>query len=134
MLSKFPAGRLAVGLLVMATVGCDGTGSGGTVSGTVVHNGAPVTSGSVNFVSPTGTAAIAAIDDSGKYAIEGELEPGEYTVYVSPPEPPPPAPGVVPPPRKAFPVPRKFQAAESSGVRVTVKPGSNDDLMVELKG
>ena len=127
-------GGLVIGVLAAVAAGCDDGKPAGSVSGTVIYNGTPVTAGAVNFVSKSGAAAVATIDDAGKYAVDGKLEAGEYTVYVTPPEPPDPVPGVAPAPPKAFPVPPKFRAAATSGVTVTVKPGTNADVTVDLKG
>lgn len=80
-----PAALLLAGLTLAA--GCDGKKPTGTLSGTVTYNGKPLTMGSVNFLSPTGAAALANLDDAGHYKVEGAIEAGEYTVYLNPPIP-----------------------------------------------
>jgi len=125
-------GGLVLAFLGLAAAGCGGDKPAGSVAGTVKYNGSPVTMGDVNFVSKTGAAAMAKIDEAGGYKVDGKLEAGEYKVYVTPPSPEPPVPGVAPPPLPPFPVPAKYRDATTSGVTVTVKPGRNDDLPIVL--
>lgn len=125
------AGGLVLAAVVLAATGCGGGQTTGSVSGTVTYNGKPVTSGDVNFISSTGTAALAKLDETGGYKIDA-LQAGEYKVYVTPPLPEPQAPGAKAGPPRKFEVPPKFRDATTSGVKVTVKGGSND-LPISLK-
>lgn len=123
------AGWLA---LALAAVGCGGTPSAGSVAGTVTYNGGPVTGGSLNLISSSGAAALAKIGDGGAFKVDGELAPGEYKAYVTPPVPEPQPPGTKAAAPKKFEVPARFQDPTTSGTLVTVKSGSND-LKVEFK-
>lgn len=128
-------GRFGGVWLLLAGVmlsGCGGSGKPeGSVSGKVTYNGNPVTSGTVNFLSPAGVGAQATINN-GAYQVNGPLATGEYSVYVAPPLPMPQPPGtkLAPPPK--FDVPAKYQDVKLSGLKVTVKVGRND-LPVAIK-
>lgn len=135
MSTRLPTRRLAGGWLTVAlalAVGCGGEKPTGSVSGTVNYKGAPVTAGTINFLSKTGAGAVAKIDATGHFKMEGELEAGEYKVYATPPLPEPQAPGtkVAAPPK--FEVPQKFRDPASSTTTVTVKSGAND-IPIEFK-
>lgn len=125
-----PAAWLALALT--AAAGCGGGKSAGSVAGTVTYNGGPVTAGSLNLISVSGAAALARIGDGGAFKIDGELAPGEYKAYVTPPLPEPQPPGAKAAPPKKFEVPPRFQDPATSGTTVTVKPGTND-LKVEFR-
>lgn len=127
---RFAGGWLPVVLALVA--GCGGEKPTGSVSGAVSYKGAPVTAGSINFLSKTGAGAVAKIDSGGRFKLDGELEAGEYKVYATPPVPEPQAPGtkVAAPPK--FEVPAKFRDPASSNTTVTVKVGSND-IPIEFK-
>jgi hypothetical protein len=133
MASRFAARTLGGGLLAAVALLAAGCGSKpvGSVSGTVTYKGAPVKSGSVNFVSATGAADQAKLSESGAYTIPS-LEAGEYKVYILPPTPEPQPPGtkLAPPPK--FEVPAKYQDAKSSGITKTVTGGKND-IPIDLK-
>jgi len=120
-------------VLILAAIGCKDAKPTGSVSGKVTYNGKPQTVGYVNFLSSTGAAAQAQLDDSGNYKIDSPLEAGEYRVYLGPPIPGQYAPGTKAPtaPPK-FTVAPKFQDPNSSGVKVTIKPGANE-IPIEMK-
>ena len=127
--------RITGGLVLVLSLfaaGCNAEKPTGTVAGKVTYKGKTLAVGDVNFLSKAGAAAIARLDDAGGYKIDGELDAGEYRVYVTPPPPEPAAPGTRPTSAKKFDLPPKFRAPETSGVTVTVKSGSND-ILVEFK-
>lgn len=133
MTTRFPARCLAAGFLLIAlvftTTGCGNTKKSepASVSGSVKYHGKPLTAGSVNFLSPTGSGGQGILDDNGNYKIEG-LEAGpEYRVYLAPPVPGQFAPGTKAPtaPPK-FEVIPKYLNAESSGLKTSFKPGPNE--------
>lgn len=126
------AGWLALALTLTAAAGCGGGKSAGSVAGTVTYNGGPVTGGSLNLISGSGAAALARIGDGGAFKVDGELAPGDYKAYVTPPVPEPQPPGTKAAAPKKFEVPAKFQDPATSGTTVTVAPGKND-LKVEFK-
>ncbi|MDB5307855.1 MAG: hypothetical protein JWO38_2057 [Gemmataceae bacterium] len=137
MTRRFAARGLGGGLLTVAVVfAAAGCGSGakptGTVTGAVKYNGSPVAGGSVNFISTTGSAALALIDEAGGYKIDSPLEAGEYKVYLLPPIPGQLPPGTKPVPVAKFNVPQKFRDPSSSGVTTTVKAGPNE-IPIDLK-
>lgn len=120
-------------VLALALAGCGpGEKPTGTVAGKVSYRGSPVTAGSVNFLSKTGAAAIARVDATGQFKVDGPLEAGEYRVYASAPLPEPQAPGTKATGPPKFDLPAKFRDPASSGVVVTVKAGPND-VPVEFK-
>ena len=134
-MTAFVSARAAGGIVLVLSLfvaGCGGGKSAGTVAGTVKYKGTPVTVGDVNFLSKTGAAAIAKIDATGQYKIDGALEAGEYKVYASPPEVEQAAPGMKATAPRKFDLPVKFRDPNSSGVTVTVKSGSND-IAIEFK-
>jgi len=98
-----------------------------SVSGSVKYHGKPLTAGSVNFLSTTGSGGQGTLDESGNYKIEG-LEAGpEYKVYLAAPVPGQFAPGTKAPtaPPK-FEVIPKYLSGESSGLKFSLKPGPNE--------
>jgi hypothetical protein len=128
--------RLACGLICVAALVLSGCGQGGkptgTVSGTVSHKGTPLTSGNVNLISKSGSAAIAKIDEQGRFKVDGAVVAGDYTAYATAPIPEPQAPGSKPAAKTKFELPAKFRDPATSGVTVTVNAGSND-LPIEFK-
>ncbi|VTS06312.1 Uncharacterized protein OS=Planctomyces maris DSM 8797 GN=PM8797T_22398 PE=4 SV=1 [Tuwongella immobilis] len=124
------------GLLLLALVGTMGCGSGekpaGTVSGTVTLAGNPLLTGDVNFSGKDGSAAIARIGEGGAFKVDGVVDTGEYTVFVTPTPPEPQMPGKKAAAPKKFDVPAKFRSASTSPVKVTVESGSNN-LKIDLK-
>ncbi|VTR91132.1 Uncharacterized protein OS=Planctomyces maris DSM 8797 GN=PM8797T_22398 PE=4 SV=1 [Gemmata massiliana] len=126
------ASGLALFCAALAAGGCSSEKPTGTVAGIVKYKGNPLTAGEVNFLSKTGSAGSAKIDANGQYKVTGELEAGEYKAYFAPPRAEPHAPGTKAAAVPKVDVPAKFRDPGSSGVVVTVKPGSND-IAVEFK-
>jgi hypothetical protein len=138
MTTRFPARRLAGGLLLVAlalAAGCKSEKqTASSVTGTVKYNGKPQTVGSVNFLSATGSGGQAALDENGGFKMDTPLDAGEYKVYLAAPVPGQLAPGTKPAaPAAKFNVSGKFLQPESSGVKVTLKPGPNDGVAIEFK-
>ena len=77
----------ALALLSAFALGCDGGKPTGSVSGTVKYKGAPLAEGDVNFLGKNGAAAVAKIDASGSFKIDGPLDADEYRVYFCSPAP-----------------------------------------------
>lgn len=123
---------LLLAILILTAAGCKDAKPTGSVSGKVTYNGKPQTTGYVNFLSSTGAAAQAPLDDSGNYKIDSPLEAGDYRVYLGPPIPGQYAPGTKTAAPPKFNVSPKFQDPNSSGVKVTIKPGANE-IPIEMK-
>jgi len=121
----------ALALASLLAIGCEGGKPTGTVAGTVKYKGAPLADGDVNFIGKNGAAAVAKIDSSGSFKLEGALDADEYRVYFSSPPPEPAAPGARPAKAKAD-LPAKFKDPASSGVVVPIKSGKNE-VTVEFK-
>ncbi len=137
MTTFFPA-RLAGGLLlaalVLGAIGCTKEKPMATVSGTVKYNGKPQTVGYVNFLSATGAAAQAQLDENGGFKVDTPIEATEYKIYLGAPIPGQFAPGTKAPTAPAkFNVTPKFLDPQSSGATITLKPGANDGVVIELK-
>jgi hypothetical protein len=127
------ASRLAPALCVIA-MGCGSSGPQmGRVSGTVTHQGKPVTKGSVTFVStvPERPNANGPIGPDGTYALQ-TTEPGDgahvgdYLVSISgkaPEELNNPLPGA--PVKVKSDLPAKYEKPGTSTLKATVSPGSN---------
>jgi hypothetical protein len=118
--------------VLVLTTGCKTEKHAASVTGTVTYNGKPQTSGSVNFLSSTGSAAQAVLDSAGGYKISGPLDPGDYRVYLLAPVPEQQRPGTKTPAPPRFAVAAKFLSPSSSGVTVSLKPGPNQ-VPIELK-
>jgi hypothetical protein len=126
-------GRLcAVALLVIASVGCGGTYDA-TVSGSVTLDGQPLTRGTVKFI-PDGAGApgYGLVGGDGSYSLmtgrEAGISSGAYTVTVvanAPSTPDPNSPSSPPMPGKPI-TPVWYRDAESSPIKETVEPGSNE--------
>ncbi|MEW4566286.1 hypothetical protein AB1L88_00320 [Tautonia sp. JC769] len=129
-------------------IGCGGSGGPrppmGKVSGTVTHNGAPLTEGSVVFSpaqgkgSDTGHVAIGQIDSNGRFVLttfntgDGAVL-GQHVVTIQAKT----APKTTPPPNPdgtitfnyalaaGSAIPAKYENPEQSPLRYTVEPGSN---------
>jgi len=127
------AGRLVVGCISAAAIvafgGCGGGGNPvGTVAGTVTFQSQPVAEGQVSFRSEkTGKGNVAPLDSSGGFSLPEALDVGTYTVFVTPPTPPPPdmdqAPQ--PPPKEYSNIPEKYRSEVTSLLRAEVKEGEN---------
>jgi hypothetical protein len=130
MTTRFLPSCLGAGLLfatlALATTGCSSEKQTGTVSGTVKYHGKTLNTGSVNFLSTSGSAGQGVIDENGNYKVEGPLEVGEYKVYLAAPVPGQHAPGVKVPKAPRFEVIPKYLQPESSGLTFTVKAGANE--------
>jgi hypothetical protein len=116
-------------VLLVAAGGCGQ--SRATVSGKVTYNDKPVSYGSVTLLGPDDKAASGAINPDGTYTVEG-LTPGEARIGVISRDP---AKGRSPRKDDAeaqaaakagwVPLPRQYEAAASSGLTATLKPGHN---------
>ena len=121
----------ALALASLVALGCGGGKPSGTVGGTVKSKGATLGEGDVNFIGKNGSAAVAKIDASGAFKIEGSLDADEYRVYFSSPPPEPVAPGAKSARAKAD-LPAKFKDPATSGVVIPIKTGKND-VTIEFK-
>jgi len=129
------AGTLLVAALSVWLTGCGEAGPTtptGTVKGKVTLKGAPITAGTIAFVSDKGNAASAVLGADGSFTLKGQF--GEkipvdtYKVSVTPPDqgvikmepgkplpPPPSIPGLDP----------KYGNHMTSGLTEEVKEGEN---------
>ena len=121
-----------VAVLAAATSGCGGVYDS-TAEGVVTLDGKVVPRGMVSF-SPTagGPAVYGMIGDDGRYELrvgrERGLPPGEYEVSVTANEASTQAQsdkGGPPPPGKSI-TPAWYRMKETSGLKKTVAPGSNE--------
>jgi len=116
--------RTAVFLGLLAcvswTIGCGPVAPpSGSVSGKVIFNGQPLTSGVVTLVNEeSGVGASVEIDSSGSYYIQS-IRTGEYNVAVHN-TPPPPGGKFV-----KLNIPEKYQDILTSGLKATVEDGEN---------
>lgn len=118
--------RLLTCLLCCGVVaGCGGGATSGSVSGTAIYNDKPLTSGTINFISKSGSAGVGTLDTAGAYKIDGQLDVGEYKVYYGAAPPEPMAPGSKAPPKPKADLPAKFKKPETTTVSVTVTGGTN---------
>jgi hypothetical protein len=117
--------RLVAAALLAGACGCARTA---TVTGKVTYQGRPVTHGSVVFRSADKTARSGVIGPDGSYTVQG-VHPGEVKVAVLSRDPSK-ARGKRTPEERAeakkswFPLPRKFEDPETSGVGYTVEAGT----------
>ena len=115
--------------VIIALGGCGKTKTPvGSVSGTVTFQGEPVPEGQVSFYSKeTGKGNIGSLDSSGKFSFPDPVEVGTYTVFVTPPEPPPPDIGEGPQPApKQYPnIPEKSRSELTSPLTAEVEEGEN---------
>jgi hypothetical protein len=113
-------------------IGCGGPNAA-SVSGTVTLDGQPLTTGMVSFYPDGGSGAPATgqIDSGGRYSLstgtDTGLSPGKYTAIVvatkEPPQPYDKTGAEIPP----IPItPAKYGNANTSDLKVEVKPGKND--------
>jgi hypothetical protein len=124
--SQRAVGALGLLLACLVLVGCSKPTPTGEVSGKVTYKGHPLTSGSVNFHSEKGIAAIAPLDSSGNYKMSAPLEVGTYKVYLSPPIPEQLEPGKMSGKKPPFDVPPMFQDLRQTPISKDVKAGPND--------
>jgi hypothetical protein len=134
------AGRPVVAAaLVALVVGCGGRGD---VSGKVTYQGKPLVWGTVQFEGSDGILKQANIKSDGSYSVPS-VASGEAKVAVSSINPtssdfqprvvegrpaPPPRPQV----KGWFPIPEKFAAPHTSGLKYTIKSGANS-IDIDLK-
>jgi hypothetical protein len=126
--------HLAVGLALLAlpAVGCAGRGN---VSGKVTFEGKPVVFGTVQFEGSDGSLRQSNIGTDGSYTVTG-VATGEAKVAVSSINPnssdfkpivrgegkePPPRPEI----KGWFPIPKKYDAPFTSGLKYPIKSGQN---------
>ncbi len=141
-------GRCIMAVLLGFTV--SGCGSSGHVrsheatvaaAGTLVHKGEPLAHYQVVLTPANGTAAVGTTDAEGKFSL-GTNRPGDgaiagehsvAVIYVGPPDgaydgindfSPPPPPKVK--------LPAKYGNAATSGIKVTIPAGGNQDFKIEL--
>jgi hypothetical protein len=123
-------------LLVLTSAGCWG-GREASVEGVVTLDGQPLDHGKVAFIPiPQGAGAHATVQEDGTFAANTGgtkgLDPGEYLLTVralgestKDPRGGPPTPG------KLL-TPKKYTSSKTSGLQVTIQPGSND-VKLELR-
>ena len=129
--SCFSQKALAAALTAIAVVsaGC-GSGQEASVKGVVTLDGKPVERGRITFVpAESGAGAFAAINADGSYeartgSVDG-LETGEYLIAVQSREDSIPDPKGGPPLPGKLITPRKYARSRTSGINVSIDPGSN---------
>jgi hypothetical protein len=113
-------------LIVVALTGCSkSTDPTAVVSGKVTLGGAPVTAGTVLFMTDDGQAATAELNADGAYVVN--CRPGKFKVSVTPPPPPDPlaAPATQPASTAAQAIPARYRDLRRSGLTIEVKEGEN---------
>jgi hypothetical protein len=130
---------LGVALLALALAGCGGKGD---VTGKVSLEGKPLVFGTVQFEGSDGRLRQANIQPDGSYTVSG-VTTGEAKVAVSSQNPnssdfkplireggkaPPPRPEV----KGWFPIPKKYDAPFTSGLKYPIRSGQNK-IDIELK-
>jgi hypothetical protein len=128
------AGLLALAALAMIPMSCGSSGPElAPVSGTITYNGKPVPKGTVTFAStePGRRNATGQLNASGKYTLQTEnpgdgAELGDYnvTVYAHDEKILDYKPKVPEPPKIL--APEKYENPKTSGLKATVKRGSNN--------
>jgi hypothetical protein len=123
-------GKKAAAMLLLSFLlasGCAGSSDqpSAVVSGKVSLAGAPLSAGTVLFMTDDGNAASAEIGEGGAYS--AKCPPGNYKVAVSPPAAPDPLVASVAsqPVAKSPPIPKRYHDLGSSGLSVDVKAGEN---------
>jgi hypothetical protein len=122
--SRIPA--LLTSLLLLAGCLSSGQAPSSVVTGKVTLAGAPLTAGSVLFMTDAGQAATAELGPDGAYTVK--CQPGSFKVAVTPPPPVDPLSvpaGTAPAPSNQPAIPRKYQDLGSSGLAIDVKEGDN---------
>jgi hypothetical protein len=116
-------------LLSVFLTGCGGPHAA-SVTGTVVYDGQPLTTGAVVF-QPVhdGPIAIGDIQSDGSYTLSvgdaAGVDPGDYRVTVAASEPMPEATPENPQPLPKSLIPARYSNADQSGLTFKVEPGSN---------
>jgi hypothetical protein len=137
---------LTAGVAFCFMLGCGGSSSGpklpegpkGSAKASVVHDGKPVTTGTLVLDSGKGYTASSPAGADGKFELKGpggaDIPVGTYKVGITPPPAPPPPAGAteMPGPPKIEGLPEKFYNPASSGVEVEIKTGKQD-LEIILK-
>ena len=122
-------------LVTAATIGCGGGDDGfASVEGVVLLDGKPLTSGMVTTLPMKGRGSQGRIDGEGNFRLtSGDLgtgaQVGQHRVAVMAVE----NEGSFSPekPKKLL-VPYKYTTAETSGLMIEVKPGTNNEITLEL--
>jgi hypothetical protein len=130
--------RIAGGLLsclLVASIGCAEKGPELTeVTGQVLIDGKPLTTGSVVTLPLQGRGARGTIDDQGNFSLNTSdmgvgASPGKHQVAVIAMEesdnPSPEAP------RRSL-IPQKYSSAETSGLSIDVTPGEMEPVVLNL--
>ena len=127
---SLPSSSALLLTLALLLAGCGG-GMPASVGGTVMLDGKPLTTGTVTFFSQaSGITAYGQIQSNGRYTLQTGtdkgLPAGDYTVTVVATEPLSTVtdPKVAPAPPKLI-TPAKYNDPASSGLKFTVKTGSN---------
>lgn len=130
------AAMLAGGLFVCPT-GCGNFENAGTVSGTVLYKGQPLSEGSVSFVGNNGQVATGTIDRAGRYVVSRvPVGSARVTVQVMNTEGPPPISfsGVAMPAQgtaTGAKIPLRYSLAATSGLSHSVTKGKQQ-LNIDL--
>jgi hypothetical protein len=135
------AGASALCLMVVTLAGCGGEDPNapkpaitGNVSGKVAYKGAGVTEGQVVFTNlKLRTDVVGELGAEGAYKATN-LPEGDYSVRVTPLPVKPSMDPKVPTPKPADPanIPKKYRAAQSSGLKTAIKKGENTfDITLE---
>lgn len=128
---------LALGLLVLTSIGCDGGPPGkpsGSATITVTFGGQPVTEGMVSLQNASGEGGGSPLNSAGVATIP-VVTKGSYVVTITPPigGVAPPEPGKTLAPQKEYAnIPAKFRRTESSPLKAEIKNDKND-LKFELQ-
>jgi hypothetical protein len=119
-----------ISLLILASVGCSGRGD---VSGKVTYKGKPLVFGTVLIQGSDGSSQQGNIEKDGSFTVRG-VAPGVARVAVNSPNPRNITLVVKDPSKKRegypdapgwFDIPKKYENVESSGLKYTIKGGSN---------
>lgn len=122
---------IVVGLLLLASWGCQRREVLGKVSGNVTLDSKPVPNGMVLFANrEKGVYMTAPLDAEGKYAVQMAqgfgLPLGDYQIAISPPLPQPSMPGAPQAPTPPVTnIPARYHRFETSGLAMTVSAGEN---------
>ena len=107
----------------------------GTVSGTVLFNGKPVTEGTVIFENAKDAVLTGApLGAEGKFQ-KSDVRALDYVVYIVPKPVTPGGDAGPAPAASAAPadIPAKYSVAATSGFKATVKAGTTNDFKFEMK-
>lgn len=123
---------LAMVVLVQLATGCDSKSAHVPVRGTVTLDGKPLTLGRVQFQPAVGQVATGEISPQGKFTLSTHVKddgvlPGTYRVTVSAYDPTVADPG----PQHLL-VPARYTRVGTSGLEVTIFPGTEEPVKVEL--